>query len=265
MSDQIELAAAVMVRDYFILAFIVSLGALQIVTSISGIRGLWVFPRGDITRVLGIVLIAIGLGYYIFSPLWLEGPWSAGSVIDGTSEGRVWGTATLDEISGARNLNDIHGGMAGTAYAGYFILSAVLATVFAAVVGAVNVRLMASVPFWLRHFSREHCHSRVGGNPEGRMGKRNDTSKPPLIPPFASQKWEGSNVRPVDSRLRENDDALRNGHLDGLDALKASDAFSTLSASIGNLRRTGVEDARQSWIEAPRWSIPSLIGRKWRN
>ena len=118
MSDQIELAAAVMVRDYFILAFIVSLGALQIVTSISGIRGLWVLPRGDITRVLGIVLIAIGLGYYIFSPLWLEGPWSAGSVIDGTSEGRVWGTATLDEISGARNLNDIHGGMAGTAYGG---------------------------------------------------------------------------------------------------------------------------------------------------
>ena len=144
MSDQIESAAALMVRDYFILAFLVSLGALQISVSISGVRGLWVLPHRNLTRAFGILLIILGLGYYLLSPLWIEGPWSAGSVVDGTSENRVWGTAALDEISAARNVNDIHGGMAGTAYAIFFVLSAVLATLFAAVIGAINVRLFPS-------------------------------------------------------------------------------------------------------------------------
>ncbi len=141
MSDQIESAASLMVRDYLILAFLVSLGALQIAVSISGIRGLWLLPNQLLTRALGILLIAVGITTYILSPLWIEGPWAAGSVADGTSAGREWGTATINEISAARNINDIHGGMAGTAYAIVFMLSAVLATTFAAIVGALNVRI----------------------------------------------------------------------------------------------------------------------------
>ena len=142
MTDPIEAAAAVMVRDYIILAFLVSLGALQIATSISGIRGLWVLPHRNLTRAFGILSILLGLGYYILSPLYLEGPWAAGSVIDGTSENRAWGTASLDEISGARNLNDIHGGMAGTAYAVYFVISAVLATIIAAAIAGIRHRYL---------------------------------------------------------------------------------------------------------------------------
>ncbi len=130
-----------MVRDYLILAFLVSLGTLQIAVTISGIRGLWLLPNRNLTRYLGILIIVVGLAYYIFSPIWIEGPWAAGSVIDGTSENRQWGTASLSEISGARNLNDIHGGMAGTAYAVYFVASAVLATIFASIIGAINLRL----------------------------------------------------------------------------------------------------------------------------
>ena len=144
MSDQIESAAALMVRDYLILAFLVSLGSLQIAVTISGIRGLWLLPNRILTRYLGILIVVVGLAYYIFSPLWIEGPWAAGSVIDGTSENRQWGTAAFSEISGTRNLNDIHGGMAGTAYAVYFVVSAVLATLFAAIIGAINIRLSPS-------------------------------------------------------------------------------------------------------------------------
>ncbi len=142
MSDQIQSAAALMVRDYLILAFLVSLGALQISVSISGIRGLWLTPNRVVTRSVGVLLIAVGIGFYIFSPLWVDGPWAAGSVVDGTSADRLWGTAALEEISAARNVNDIHGGMAGTAYAVFFVLSAVMATIFAAVVGASNVRIL---------------------------------------------------------------------------------------------------------------------------
>ena len=142
MSDQIQSAATLMVRDYLVLAFLVSLGALQIAVSISGIRGLWLTPNRAVTRSVGVLLIAVGIGFYIFSPLWVDGPWAAGSVVDGTSENRIWGTAALEEISAARNVNDVHGGMAGTAYAVFFVLSAVMATIFAAVVGALNVRIL---------------------------------------------------------------------------------------------------------------------------
>ncbi len=148
MSDQIETAANLMVRDYIILAFLVSLGSLQIATSISGIRGLWLLPNRILTRTLGILLLIAGIAYYLLAPLWIEGPWAAGSVIDGTSENRTWGTAALSEISGARNLNDIHGGMAGTAYAIFFVLSAVLATLFAASLAGIRRRYLGpkSVP-----------------------------------------------------------------------------------------------------------------------
>ena len=76
MSDQIESAAALMVRDYLLLAFLVSLGSLQIAVSISGIRGLWLVPNRILTRFAGFLLIAFATSYYIFSPLWTDGPWA---------------------------------------------------------------------------------------------------------------------------------------------------------------------------------------------
>ena len=205
MTDQFDAAANLMVRDYLILAFLVSLGSLQITVSISGIRGLWLLPNQTLTRVAGVVLIVLGIGIYVFAPLWVEGPWAAGTVEDGTSAGREWGTASLDEISGARNLNDIHGGMAGTAYAGFFILSAVLATVFAAIVGTLNLR-------------------------------------------FAGDA----------DRSNERDS-------DGLDALKSDNPISALVVSVRKLRETGVDDARRHLSDSPRWSIPPLILRRWRD
>ena len=68
-------------------------------------------------------------------------PWDAGSVVDGTSENRQWGTAALSEISGARNLNDIHGGMAGNRIRRLLVISAVLATLFTAIIGTINIRI----------------------------------------------------------------------------------------------------------------------------
>ena len=220
MSEQIESAANLMARDYLILAFLVSLGSLQIAVSISRIRGLWIIPNRILTRVLGIALIIFGIALYILSPLWVEGPWAAGSVTDGTSIDRDWGTADLGELSAARNLNDIHGGMAGTAYAVYFIFSAVLATIFAAVLATIKNRLFPN----------------------------------PRVSPI-----HGGNVR------QDKGGPKRSEPTDGLDALKHSDAISTLSTSLRNLRRTGIDDARQHMRSAHRWSIPSMIERMWRN
>ena len=240
MSDQIESAAAVMTRDYIILAFLVSLGALQIAVSISGIRGLWLTPNHIITRALGIILIAIGLGYYIFSPLWLEGPWAAASVIDGTSEDRVWGTAAFSELSAARNLNDIHGGMAGTAYAGFFVLSAVLATLFASVIGAINL--------WIFRPTLSRSSKGSSQNSMVSPAQREKCSKPAPYP----------------------DTGDKEGHhgmhpLEGLDALKNTDALNAFTSSLLHLRRTGRDDIRNYLRSAHRWSIPSMIGRMRRN
>ena len=208
MSDQIESAASLMVRDYLILAFLVSLGGLQIAVSISGIRGLWILPNQLLTRALGILLIAVGIVTYILLPLWIEGPWAAGSIVDGTSAGREWGTATLSEISAARNINDIHGGMAGTAYFVFFIFAAVLATLAATIIGTIQQKLSTPI----------------------------------------SDPQPSDGVNP-----------------DGLDALKQIDPLATFVGSLRNLRRNGIEDAREELRSAHRWSIPSLARRMWEN
>ncbi len=238
MSDQIETAAAAMTRDYLILAFLVSLGSLQIAVSISGIRGLWLLPNRILTRALGIILIITGIATYILSPMWIEGPWAAGTVTDGTSAGRSWGTATFDEISGARNLNDIHGGMAGTAYAGFFILSAVLATLFAAAIGTINTRLLSPS----RSEGDAWSEAITKGVPE------TSNPHPSAFPSF-----------------REGVGAGREQIPDGLDALKHTNAISTLTASLHALRRTGSQDIRNLMRSAHRWSIPSIVERTFRN
>ena len=235
MSDQIESAAALMVRDYLVLAFLVSLGALQISVSISGIRGLWVLPHRNLTRAFGILLIILGLGYYLLSPLWIEGPWAAGSVFDGTSENRIWGTASIDEISGARNLNDIHGGMAGTAYAVFFVLSALLATASSAIFGTINLRLFPHLD------SRQHT-----------VATSNTTSPLP--------RWERAR-----ERVNGTDEGAGGEHIDGLDILKTTSPLTAFKSSLHNLRDTGANDIHNQLQSAHRWSIPSIIRRTWRN
>ena len=278
MTDQIETAASLMVRDYLILAFLVSLGALQIAVSISGIRGLWLLPNQLLTRALGILLIAAGIAIYVLSPLWIEGPWAAGSVADGTSDGREWGTATINEISAARNINDIHGGMAGTAYAIVFLLAAVLATTFAAILGTLNVRI--SNPPTLRRGSEGDQLD----PPSSRRAPGEDHNDPPASrkapggghnnPPASRKAPGGGHNNPPASRRAPGEGhknppsfrrGLGGGPADGLDALKNTPAVSTFASSLRNLLRTAKADTNEHMSTTHRWSVPSLIARMWRN
>ncbi len=251
MSDQIASAANMMVRDYLILAFLVSLGTLQIAVTISGIRGLWLLPNRNLTRYLGILIIVVGIAYYILSPIWIEGPWAAGSVIDGTSENREWGTAVLSEISGARNLNDIHGGMAGTAYAIYFVASAVLATLFAAVIGAINIRRSRSTSY--------RASETIANSPSFRR-------KPAACGTERPSRGDGGSEATSRPLCPSDISPVNGGNPgDGLDALANTDAFSTLITSLRNLRKNGLVDVRNEIRSAHRWSIPSIIGKGWRD
>lgn len=127
-------------RHYLLMAFLVSLGALQIAVSTGGYRGMWLVPHRLAARWLGIALIVVGVAVFFLQPLWVEGPWAAGSV-DADSATREWGTASWGELAGARNVNDIHGGLAGTAHATWFALGALGALAVSLSVGALTVRL----------------------------------------------------------------------------------------------------------------------------
>jgi hypothetical protein len=130
----------VFASHYFLLAFLASLGTTQVAVSISGARGLWLTPHRTVTRWLGIALIVTGFLIFFAQPLWIEGPWAAGSV-EADSVSREWGQADWGDLSGARNVNDIHGGLDGTKQAIWFPLSAALAFAISALFGALNLRV----------------------------------------------------------------------------------------------------------------------------
>lgn len=126
---------------YFLFAFLASLGTLQIAVSNAGTRGLWLTPHAGMTRLLGIAFILTGMAIFFLQPLWIEGPWAAGSV-EADSLTRDWGKASWDELAGARNVNDIHGGLDGVKQAMWFPLAAILAFVVSAIVGTVSVKVV---------------------------------------------------------------------------------------------------------------------------
>lgn len=129
--------------QYFLFAFLLSLGTLQIAVTISGIRGLWLTPHPTVTRWLGIALIVTGIVIFFAQPMWVEGPWAAGTV-EADSVSREMGLADWNELAGARNVNDIHGGLDGVDQAAKFPIAAALAIIVSAVVGALNVRILMS-------------------------------------------------------------------------------------------------------------------------
>lgn len=133
----------VFASHYFLLAFLASLGTIQVAVTISGARGLWLTPHRTVTRWLGIALIITGFLIFFAQPLWIEGPWAAGSV-EADSASREWGQADWSDLGAARNVNDIHGGLDGTRQAIWFPLSALLAFAISALVGALNLRVFKS-------------------------------------------------------------------------------------------------------------------------
>lgn len=132
-----------MVVHYVLFAFISSLGTLQISATLSGAQGLWLTPHRLTTRALGILLIITAFVVFFTQPLWVEGPWAAGSV-EADSVNRKWGVTSWKELAGARNINDIHGGLDGVQQAIWFPVAVALAFVVSALAGALNVKILAT-------------------------------------------------------------------------------------------------------------------------
>ena len=122
------------------MAFLVVLGALQIAVSIPGIRGMMILPGRVSTRLLGGVLIVLGVVVFYLMPLWIDGPWAAGSV-ESDSTQREWGKAAWSDLGAARNVNDVDGGMSGTDHARWFPIAMALAMIVSLAGGTVMLRL----------------------------------------------------------------------------------------------------------------------------
>jgi hypothetical protein len=54
---------------------------------------------------------------------------------------REWGQANWSELAGARNVNDIHGGLDGTKQAIWFPLAAIVAFAVAAIAGTLTIKI----------------------------------------------------------------------------------------------------------------------------
>ncbi len=132
---------ALFARHYFYFAALATLGTLQIAVSIGGFRGLWLLPGRLMTRYLGVVLIIAGAALFFLMPLWVEGPWAAGSV-EADSSTRLWGRADWGDLGAARNVNDVDGGLSGTGQATWFPLSALIAVIVSALGGLINRKLL---------------------------------------------------------------------------------------------------------------------------
>lgn len=131
---------ALFARHYFYFAALASLGALQIGVSIGGYTGLWLVPSRLWTRLLGVLLIVSGAALFFLMPLWVEGPWKAGSV-EADSATREWGLAEWGDLGAARNVNDIDGGLSGTGQATWFPLGAAIAVALSLAIGTLNRKL----------------------------------------------------------------------------------------------------------------------------
>ena len=133
-------AYALFSRDYFYMAFLASLGTLQVAVSMGGYSGLYLFPWRAASRAAGVVLIISAVLFFCLSPLWVEGPWAAGSV-RADSATRDWGTAGWGDLGAARNVNDIDGGLSGGAQALWFPIAASLALVTSIATGFLGRRV----------------------------------------------------------------------------------------------------------------------------
>ncbi len=127
-------------RQYLVMAFLVTLGALQIAVSIPGLRGMMLLPGRMSARVLGVILIIAGVSIFYLMPLWVDGPWAAGSV-ESDSTTRQWGRAAWSDLGAARNVNDVDGGMSGTDHARWFPIATALAALASLAGGAIMVKL----------------------------------------------------------------------------------------------------------------------------
>ncbi|NQW18942.1 MAG: hypothetical protein HQ478_15835 [Chloroflexi bacterium] len=130
----------IFLRDYLVAMYLATLGVVQIGASHGGISGMLFLRSERASRVLGSLLMVGALVFFFTVPLWDDGPWGAESPNGVTGrEGRtvVWETSSWDDLTSARNINDIDGGFSGGSQGIWFPLAAGLALISTYVISSI--------------------------------------------------------------------------------------------------------------------------------
>lgn len=119
---------------YLLLAFLASLGAIQLAAARATLTGLWIAGNRVAVRFLGVALLTAGIALYYLMPLWIPGPWGS---VDSAVSDRPWTVAELEDLSAARNVNDTRGGLSGNTQAILLLAGFTLAFATSAGAGAL--------------------------------------------------------------------------------------------------------------------------------
>lgn len=106
--------------QYLVMAFLVCLGIVQIAAARSRRRRLWLLRGRRSTILLGVLMLIWGMVFFHLIPLWTAGPWGPPDPLNGVT---TWGTASLQSLTNARNINDTAGGLSGHWQALWFSLA----------------------------------------------------------------------------------------------------------------------------------------------
>ncbi|MFL2665222.1 MAG: hypothetical protein ACJ0G8_04605 [Dehalococcoidia bacterium] len=117
------------INHYVIYVYLSCLGTLQVVSAISHLRGMMIFSNRRINIMLGIIFIAGGFIFFFASPIFLNAEW-----IDSGLE-----KATLQNFASVRNVNDIDGGLHGTAQFLLFFLCCILSFITSITLSAIGM------------------------------------------------------------------------------------------------------------------------------
>jgi hypothetical protein len=118
--------------QYLLMAFLACLGVVQMAAARSGRRHLFLMRRRRATAILGFVLLVGGIALFYLIPLWKAGPWGPRGPLEGAA---AWGTATLESLTAARNINDTAGGLSGHWQALWVSLAWIAAVFFSRTAG----------------------------------------------------------------------------------------------------------------------------------
>lgn len=121
--------------QYLLMAFLACLGIVQMAAARSGRRRLWLLRRRRPTTLLGVMLLVGGMAFFYLIPLWVAGPWGPPDPVNGVA---TWGTAPLESLTGARNINDTAGGLSGHWQALWVSLAWIGAVCFSKAAGRIR-------------------------------------------------------------------------------------------------------------------------------
>ena len=104
------------INHYLVYVYLSSFGTLQIVSAMSNLRGIMILSSTRVNKILGVLLLVGGFVFFFSAPLFINSYWTDAGIH----------RATVENFASARNVNDIDGGLHGTAQFLLFFLACFL-------------------------------------------------------------------------------------------------------------------------------------------